>query len=173
MPNHRIFFMIKPDGMAMEGKIMSMVEPLARIVSSKPYDPADMKRIERLYAMHRGAFFYERLLNFFRGRPIKVFILEERKDYPYRQGFIEDFVDLVGDTDPAKAKPGTIRSLSSDSIARSIAEERAVNNLVHRSRTREEAEQESAIFFEDTCEQPAGQKAAPRGKHSRNCGCPQ
>ena len=171
MPKQRIFFMIKPDGMTMEGKIMSMVEPLARIVASKTFDPADMERIERLYAMHRGAFFYERLLNFFRGRPIKVFMLEEREDYPYKQGFVEDFVDLVGDTDPAKAETGTIRSLSSDSIARSIAEERAVNNLVHRSRTREEAEQEAAIFFKDTCEQPVGQKAASHGKPSSNCGC--
>lgn len=171
MPKQRIFFMIKPDGMAMEGKIMSMVEPLARIVASKAFDPADMERIERLYAMHRGAFFYERLLNFFRGRPIKVFILEEREDYPYKKDFVEDLVDLVGDTDPAKAKPGTIRSLSSDSIARSIAEERAVNNLVHRSRTKEEAEHEAAIFFEDARVQPVETKAAQQGKPSRNCSC--
>jgi nucleoside diphosphate kinase len=149
MSKQRIFFMIKPDGLALEDKIMSMVESMARIVSSKSFRPADMDKIRQLYAMHKGAFFYERLLNFFRGRNIKVFVLEEREGYKYRKGFIEDFADLVGDTDPAMARPGTIRSLSTDSIARSIKEERAVNNLVHRSRTLEEAEQEASIFFED------------------------
>lgn len=149
MTKQRIFFMIKPDGMAMEDKIMSMVESKARIVAAQVYKPADMDKIQALYAMHKGAFFYERLLNFFRGRDMKVFILEEKNGYPYKKGFIEDFVDLVGDTDPAKAKPGTIRSLSTDSIDRSIAEKRAVNNLVHRSRTAEEAAREASIFFED------------------------
>lgn len=149
MSKQRIFFMIKPDGIAFEDKIISMVESMARIVSSKAFKPADMDKIKQLYSMHKGAFFYERLLNFFRGRNIKVFVLEEREGYKYQKGFIEDFTELVGDTDPAKAKPGTIRSLSTDSIARSIKEERAVNNLVHRSRTSEEAEQEASIFFDD------------------------
>ena len=149
MARQKIFFMIKPDGMVLEDKIMSIVESMAKIVSSREFVPADMERIQKLYAMHKGAFFYERLLNFFRGRNIKVFILEEREGYKYRKDFIEDFVELVGDTDPAKAKPGTIRSLSTDSIARSIQEERAVNNLVHRSRTFEEAMQEASIFFKD------------------------
>ncbi len=139
--------MIKPDGMTIEKKIMSMVTPMAKIVLSKTYDQADMGRIERLYEMHKGAFFYERLLNFFRGRSMKVFLLEPREGYNYRKGFLEDFVELVGDTDPSKAKEGTIRSLSKDSIERSIAEKRAVNNLVHRSRTIEEAKKEAAIFF--------------------------
>lgn len=149
MLKQKVFFMIKPDGIVMEHKIMSMVEPMARIISSKLYDPADMERIKRLYTMHKGAFFYERLLNFFRGRPIKIFILEEREGYKYKKGFIEDFIDLVGDTDPAKAGKGTIRSMSKDSLARSIEEERALNNLVHRSMSMDEAKKEAAIFFED------------------------
>lgn len=139
--------MIKPDGMAICQRIIPMVESMANVVKSKHYKQADMKKIERLYAMHKGEFFYERLLNFFRGRPIKVFLLEEKGGYNYKKDFIKDFVDLVGDTDPAKAKPGTIRSLSSDTLERSIAEKRALNNLVHRSRTIEEARQEASIFF--------------------------
>ena len=149
MSKQRIFFMIKPDGLPMEDKIISMVESMARVISSKSFIPADMDKIRQLYVMHKEAFFYQRLLDFFRGRSIKVFILEEREGYKYKKGFIEDFAELVGDTDPAKAKPGTIRSLSSDSIARSIEEKRAVKNLVHRSRTMEEAEKEASIFFED------------------------
>ena len=149
MSKERIFFMIKPDGMDKENIIMSMITPIADIVSSKFYNPADMDKIERLYAMHKGAFFYERLLKFFRGRPIRVFLLEEKEGYKYKKNFIEDIVELVGDTDPAKAKTGTIRSMSNDSLAQSIAEERAVNNIVHRSRTVEEARSEAAIFFDE------------------------
>ena len=77
--------MIKPDGLAIEHKIMSMVEAIAKIVDSKNFDPADMEKIEKLYQMHKGAFFYERLLTFFRNRPIKVFLLEEREDHPYKK----------------------------------------------------------------------------------------
>ncbi|MGA1839188.1 MAG: nucleoside-diphosphate kinase [bacterium] len=166
MSKNRIFFMIKPDGLALEDKIMYMVRSMAGIVSSKSFKPADMDKIEQLYAMHKGAFFYERLLNFFRGRDIKVFVLEEKEGYKYKKGFVEDFADLVGNTDPSKAKPGTIRSMSTDSIARSINEERAVNNLVHRSRTLEEAEQEASIFFEDIslenlCKESLCQKSLP------------
>ena len=142
-----MFFMIKPDGISMEHKILSMIEAIAKIVDSKTYKPADMKKIEQLYEMHKGAFFYKRLLTFFRNRPIKVFLLEKKDHHTYKKSFIEDFIDLVGDTDPSAAKPGTIRSLSNDSLAQSIAEERALNNLVHRSRTLEEAEKEGAIFF--------------------------
>jgi len=142
-----MFFMIKPGGLSIEHKIMSMVEAIAKIVDSKTFDPADMNKIEKLYEMHKDAFFYERLLKFFKNSPVKVFVLEEKENYSYNKNFIEDFVDLVGDTDPAKARPGTIRSLSNDSLAQSIAEKRALNNLVHRSTSAEEAEKEAAIFF--------------------------
>lgn len=147
MAKQRMFFMIKPDGLAIEHKIMSMVEAIAKIVDSKTFDPADTKKIENLYEMHKGAFFYERLLQFFKNSPIKVFLLEEKENYPYNKNFIENFIDLVGDTDPAKARPGTIRSLSNDSLARSIAEKRALHNLVHRSTSAEEVEKEASIFF--------------------------
>ena len=147
MAKQRMFFMIKPDGLSTEHKIMSMVEALATIVDSKSFNPADMEKIEKLYEMHKGAFFYERLLTFFRNRPVKVFLLEAKETYHYNKNFIEDFIDLVGDTDPAKARPGTIRSLSTDTLDRSIAEKRALNNLVHRSTSAEEAKKEAAIFF--------------------------
>ena len=81
-------------------------------------------------------------------------MLSEREDVKYRGGFYADFVGLVGDTDPAKAKAGTIRSLSTDSLERSISEKRAVRNLVHRSTTPEETAIEAAIFFGDDIQAP-------------------
>jgi nucleoside-diphosphate kinase len=67
----------------------------------------------------------------------------------YQRAFYDSFVELVGDTDPARAKTGTIRSLSTDSLEKAVSEKRAVRNMVHRSTTPEETEREATIFFGD------------------------
>jgi nucleoside-diphosphate kinase len=66
----------------------------------------------------------------------------------------EDAIPLVrkvtGYTDPATAEKGTIRGdLGKDSIARSTAEARAVENLIHASGNPEEAKIELALWFPD------------------------
>ena len=148
-PPKRLFFMIKPDGIPLEAKIIAMIEPLVTIIASRPFDPADKEKTERLYEMHKDKFFFPFLMDHIKGRPIKTFLLGERQGVSYRDNFYDDFIALVGDTDPAKAQLGTIRNLSTDSIERSLAEKRAVRNLVHRSTTQEETEREAAIFFWD------------------------
>ena len=145
----RLFFMIKPDGMSQEAKIIEMIEPLAHIIASRRLDSVETKKIEMLYEMHRKKFFYPYLVEYLKGRTAKAFLLGERKDVNYRDSFYANLLALVGDTDPAKARPGTIRSLSPDSMERSISEKRVVRNLVHRSTTPEETEREAAIFFWD------------------------
>ena len=141
--------MIKPDGISLEAKIREMIEPLATIIATRRFDSVVAEKIERLYEMHRGKGFYPYLVDHLKDRPAKAFLLGEREDVDYRDSFYADFVALVGDTDPAKARPGTIRSLSPDSTERSLSEKRAVRNLVHRSTTPEETEKEAAIFFWD------------------------
>lgn len=64
----------------------------------------------------------------------------------------EDAINAVrrvtGYTDPSTADKGTIRGdLGEDSIARSTAEDRAVENLVHASGDPEEAEAEFSLWF--------------------------
>ena len=145
----RMFFMIKPDGVPREAKILEMIAPLVTVIASRHFDSTETEKIEGLYEMHKGKEFYPYLVDHFRGRPIRVYLLGKRDEVHYQGGFYDDFMALVGDTDPAKAQPGTIRSLSTDSIERSLAEGRAVRNLVHRSTTPEEAEREAAIFFWD------------------------
>ena len=141
--------MIKPDGISLEAKIREMIEPLATIIATRRLDSVVAGKIEMLYEMHRGKIFYPYLIEHLKDRPVKAFLLGEREDVDYRDSFYADFVALVGDTDPAKARPGTIRSLSQDSTERSLSEKRAVRNLVHRSTTPEETEKEAAIFFWD------------------------
>ena len=145
----RLFFMIKPDGISLEAKIREMIEPLVDVIASRYFDPVDVEKIEGLYSMHKNKFFYPYLIDYFKGMPIRTYVLSEREDARYKKGFINDFIELVGDTDPAKAKPGAIRSLSKDSLERSLSEKRAVRNLVHRSTTSEETGKEAAIFFWD------------------------
>jgi len=145
----RLFFMIKPDGISLEAKIREMIETLANVIASRSFDLVDLEKIERLYSMHKNKFFYPYLIDYIKGKPIKAYVLSEREDVRYQIGFIDDFIELVGDTDPAKAKPGTIRSLSTDALEKSLSEKRAVRNLVHRSTSREETEREAAIFFWD------------------------
>jgi len=141
--------MIKPDGISLEDKIMKMIEPLADIVASRPFDPVDIGKIERLYSMHKDKFFFPYLIDYFKGKPVKTFLLGDREDVEYQRTFYDSFVGLVGDTDPARAKTGTIRSLSTDSLEKAVSEKRAVRNLVHRSTTPEETEREATIFFGD------------------------
>jgi len=145
----RLFFMIKPDGMAREATIRKMIEPLVDILASRLFDPVDSSKIETLYRMHRGKQFYAYLLDYFRDKSVMTFLLSEREDVAYRHGFYPDFLELVGDTDPAKAQPGTIRSMSPDAMDQSLSERRALRNLVHRSTTADETVREAAIFFWD------------------------
>lgn len=145
----RLFFMIKPDGMSLEAKIRKMIEPLVNIVACRRFDPIGIEKIERLYEIHKNEFFYPYLMDYFKGKSIKTYLLGEREGEKYQNGFYDDFVALAGDTDPAKAGPGTIRGLSKDSLKTSLSEKRALRNLVHRSTTLEETEKEAAIFFWD------------------------
>lgn len=148
-PHTTIFFMIKPDGIPHETAIMKMIEPRAFVLARRVFDPVDMYRIESLYAVHKDKPFYPRLMNYFRGMPVVAYLLCERPDTVYENGFYASFLDLVGDTDPAKALPGTIRSLSTDSLEQSLSEKRALRNLVHRSTTVEETLAEAPLFFRD------------------------
>jgi nucleoside diphosphate kinase len=141
--------MIKPDGIAREATIRKMIEPLVDILASRLFNPVDSNKIETLYHMHRDKQFYAYLLDYFRDKSVMTFLLGEREDVTYRHGLYADFLELVGDTDPAKAQPGTIRSMSPDSIEQSLFERRALRNLVHRSTTPDETVREASIFFWD------------------------
>jgi len=158
----RLFFMIKPDGMSREAEIVEKIKPLANIIASRCFNAIEAEKIEMLYEMHRGKDFYPYLVEHLRDRPVKAFLLSEREDVDYRDSFYDDFLALVGDTDPAKARPGTIRSLSADSTKRSLSEKRAVRNLVHRSTTPEETGKEAAIFFWDYVQDHTKVEGEPR-----------
>ena len=88
------------------------------------------------YKVHEGKPFYPRLIKQIAGQRIVLAVYIE-------EDIIQKVRDVIGATDPIKASSGTIRrDFSSDSLEKAIAEDRAVNNVVHASDSRKSAEYE-------------------------------
>lgn len=81
--------------------------------------------------MHRGKEFFEGLTEFMSSGPIVAAILE-------KENAVEAYRTLIGNTDPEKAAPGTIRKLFAHSVRK---------NAVHGSDCDESAERECNFFF--------------------------
>lgn len=88
---------------------------------------------ESFYAVHKGKPFYEGLIEFMTSGPVIVMILRHA-------GAVEEFRRLIGNTDPAKAEPGTIRKTFAVSVQM---------NAVHGSDSDENAKREAAFFFSE------------------------
>ncbi len=145
----RVFFLIKPDGVTREREIMAILEPWVRVAAARRFSRAPMKRMAALYGEHRGKVFFPWLMTFFRGRPVKAFILEARPGKGTGAGLHRRVAKLVGATNPREAAPGTIRALSDDDIRLSMRQGRAIRNLAHRSLTPADSRREAALFFHD------------------------
>ena len=85
----------------------------------------------KFYAVHQEKPFYDELKTFMSSGPIVVQILEG-------ESAIAKNRDIMGATDPKKAKPGTIRADFAESVGK---------NAVHGSDAPETALQEIAFFF--------------------------
>jgi nucleoside-diphosphate kinase len=88
---------------------------------------------ERFYAIHKGKPFFEELVNMMTSGASIVLALE-------KDGAVKAWRDLMGDTNPANAVPGTIRNLYGVSIG---------SNATHGSDAQATAVQELAFFFPD------------------------
>ncbi len=87
----------------------------------------------KFYLEHKGKEFCEALVEMMTSGPIVVAILE-------KENAITDLRKLVGNTDPLKADPGTIRKLFGNSIR---------ENAVHASDGVDNAIRECAFFFSE------------------------
>lgn len=127
---------IKPDAVKKNviGKIIDRFESSGlRIVA--------MKRVllskevaSEFYLIHKERPFYNDLIEFMTSGPVIVMVLEG-------DNAVKKNRELMGDTDPKKAQPGTIRSDFADSIDA---------NAVHGSDSLENAIKEVAFFFAQT-----------------------
>ena len=129
----RTLSIIKPDAVEreLETKIKKIfLDNKLNIVDSKKIQ-ISKEEAEKFYKVHQTKPFYERLCSYLSSGPIIAIILDG-------ENAIQKNRDLMGATDPKKAKDGTIRKLYGISIDK---------NSVHGSDSAETAKAEIDFFF--------------------------
>ena len=127
---------IKPDAVhnALTGKIVAHLEAAgfriraARLVRLTP------AQAEAFYEVHRERPFYRPLVAFMTSGPALALALE-------RADAVAHLRQVIGATDPAEAKAGTVRKLYAESKER---------NAIHASDSAENAARETAFFFPES-----------------------
>lgn len=126
---------IKPDGVRrrLVGKVISRIEDAGLIIRGMKVLKLSREQAERFYAVHESRPFYKSLVEFMTSGPIVVMVIGGH-------GSIEKWRELMGATDPAKAKYNTIRREYGTSVEK---------NVVHGSDGEATAKTEVAFFFDD------------------------
>ena len=129
----RTLAIIKPDAVARGamGDIIATIERRGFAVLSAKMLHITREQAEGFYAVHAGKPFFESLTVFMSQGPILVMALE-------KENAIADWRELMGATNPANAKEGTIRKKWAESIER---------NAVHGSDAEDTARFELSYFF--------------------------
>ena len=135
MAIQRTLSIIKPDAVSKNviGEIISRFEKnnlkiiAAKLITLSAFDAGGF------YAEHEGKPFYNDLIEFMTSGPVFIQVLEG-------EDAISKNRELMGNTDPSKANPGTIRA----DFAKTIDA-----NAVHGSDSEKSAEREIAFFFSD------------------------
>jgi nucleoside-diphosphate kinase len=125
---------IKPDAVKEGhiGEIITTVEKSGLKITGLVMRHLSSSEAERFYSVHKDKEFFAGLVEFISSGPVvAVRVAGENARLRLRQ--------LVGDTDPAKAKPGTIRARFGSSVRM---------NAVHASNPAEDVAAELSFFFE-------------------------
>lgn len=93
----------------------------------------DKEKAELFYEVHAGKPFFDSLVQYMTSGPVVVALLQ-------KENAVADFRELIGNTDPADAKPETIRKIFAESKQA---------NAVHGSDSDENAQREISIFFSE------------------------
>lgn len=133
MSNDFTFSIIKPNAVrtGKTGPILAMINEGGFEISAMRLVRMTIAQAEKFYGVHKGKPFYEGLIEFMTSGPVVVFILKH-------QNAVEEYRKLIGNTDPAKAEPGTIRKAFAVSVQM---------NAVHGSDSPENAAMEADFFF--------------------------
>jgi nucleoside-diphosphate kinase len=129
----RTLAIIKPDAVARGamGDIIGTLERRGFTILSAKMLHITREQAEGFYAVHAGKPFFESLTIFMSQGPILVMALE-------KENAIADWREIMGATNPANAKQGTIRKKWAESIER---------NAVHGSDAEDTARFELSYFF--------------------------
>ena len=131
--SERTFVMVKPDGVerGLVGEIVGRIEGAGLKVTSMRRLRLDRGMAERLYEVHRGKDFFERLVDHVTSGEVVLMVVEG-------EGAVRRVRELAGATDPAKAARGTIRGDFGTGVT---------ENVVHTADSPESAERELRLFF--------------------------
>ncbi len=126
---------VKPDGVRRKlvGSIISKIENAGLILRGMKVLRLTREKAEQFYAIHEDKPFFKPLVEFMSSGPIVVMVIGGH-------GSIERWREVMGATDPAKAKYNTIRREFGTSIEK---------NVVHGSDSPETAQTEVAFFFRE------------------------
>ena len=129
----RTLVLVKPDAVqrGLVGDTLSRLERTGLKLVALKMLQMDREMAERHYAIHRDKPFFEGLVQFTTSSPLVAAIFEGPMA-------VEIVRKAMGETDPARAAPGTIRGDLALDIGR---------NVVHGSDSVETAEQEISLFF--------------------------
>ncbi|MXW56144.1 MAG: nucleoside-diphosphate kinase [Gemmatimonadales bacterium] len=124
---------IKPDafGSGKAGRVLAALEGAGFRIRGSRVLRLRRAGAEAFYAVHRERPFFGALVEFMTSGPCMALALEHDRAVPYLR-------EVIGDTDPAEAAPGTVRALYAESKER---------NAIHGSDSDENARAELGFFF--------------------------
>jgi nucleoside-diphosphate kinase len=133
----RSLVLVKPDAIqrGLAGVIISRLEKRGLKIVAMKMLQMDKELAQQHYAVHQNKAFFNDLVEFITSCPIIAAVFEGERA-------VEVIRHTMGETDPAKAYPGTIRGDFGLDIQ---------HNLVHGSDSVENAKKEISLFF------PAGE----------------
>jgi nucleoside-diphosphate kinase len=112
--------------------------PILELINRNGYKFKAMKMIwmdrplaETFYEVHKDKSFFQELIDYMTSGPVVVAVIQ-------KENAVRDFRQLIGDTDPTKAKLGTIRRMFAESKE---------HNAIHGSDSPENAAREMNLFF--------------------------
>lgn len=132
----RTLCIIKPDAVKKnkQGSILQMLLDSGFKILGMKMIHLSKKQAQLFYEIHKERPFYNDLVDFMTSGPVIPIALE-------KENAVADYRELIGATDPAEAKEGTVRKLYASSKA---------ENAVHGSDSVENGIKEVAFFFSES-----------------------
>jgi nucleoside-diphosphate kinase len=132
----KTLLMVKPDTVAAGhvGDILALVERNKFQIRRLTLTRFSKERAERFYEMHSARPFFGELVSYITSGPVVAVEVESDQA-------VTRIRELIGATNPAEARPGTVRAMYGKSLQ---------NNAVHGSDSPESAEKELEIAFAGT-----------------------
>ena len=129
----RTFVLIKPNAMEKQkaGAIIQKFQQEGLTLVGLKMLKVSKDQCQEFYGEHKEKSFFQELVDFINSAPVIVMALQG-------PGAVLKVREIMGDTDPKKAKPGTIRYEYGESIGK---------NAVHGSDSPSSARMELALFF--------------------------